>query len=366
VNSRETAYNLLLRVERDKAYSTLALKNAQTDPFTTALFYGVLERMLTLDFIIARFSKTKASPEVRVLLRIALYQLLYMEVPESAAVNETVALAPKYAKGYVNAVLRNFLRSDKSFLEQADLSVKYSCPDWLISKWIAHYGEDSTLQILQTSLKKPPAFKRFSPFNAELFHIQDLSSQKACELLNPKPGDVVLDLCAAPGGKAFTLAELMNNMGRVIACDINAKRLPLIEKEAKRLGLGIIETLRNDAAVFNPNLPMADKVLCDAPCSGFGVIRRKPEIKYKKESDIAGLPAVQAAILATSANYVKPGGTLMYSTCTLNKDENESIVDNFMRGRSDFELMSMNTTIPSEDGGDGFFTAIMRRICQKI
>jgi len=362
MTSRETAYNLLLRVERDKAYSTLALKSANTDPFTTALFYGVLERMLTLDFIIARFSKTKASPEVRVLLRIALYQLLYMDVPESAAVNETVALAPKYAKGYVNAVLRSFLRADRKFLEQAGLSVKYSCPDWLIKKWTAHYGEEAAMQILRTSLKKPPVFKRISPFNPELFHIQDLSSQKACELLNPKSGEVVLDLCAAPGGKAFTMAELMNNEGRVIACDVNANRLPLIEQGAKRLGLSIIEVARNDAAVFNPNLPAADKVLCDAPCSGFGVIRRKPEIKYKKESDIAGLPAVQSAILGTSANYVKPGGTLMYSTCTLNRDENEDVVESFMNGREDFELISMNTAIPTEEGGDGFFTAVMRKI----
>lgn len=363
MNDRETAYNLLLRVEKDKAYSTLAIKDKNVSAFVTALFYGVLERQITLDCIISLYSKNSPAPEVRVLLRTALYQLLYMDsVPESAAVNETVALAPKYAKGYVNAVLRNFLRAGKELPEQASLSVKYSCPDWLIKKWTDEYGSEEALQILRTSLEKPPVFKRYSPFNPELFHVQDLSSQKACELLNPAPGDVVLDLCAAPGGKSFTIAELMNNEGRVVACDVNAKRLPLIKKGAERLGLSIIETLRNDASAFNPNIPAADKVLCDVPCSGFGVIRRKPEIKYKKESDIKELPSVQAAILRASANYVKRGGVLLYSTCTLSKDENENVVRGFLKDREDFRLTGMNTVIPSEDGGDGFFTAVMRRI----
>jgi len=362
-NPRQTVYRLLTRVEKDKAYSTLAIKGKEVDAFVTALFYGVLERLITLDFIIARFSKNKPAPEISVLLRMALYQIIYMDsVPESAAVNETVSLAPEYAKGYVNAVLRNFLRSNRDYLENADLEVKYSCPDWLIQKWQKQYGEERTLQILGTSLSKPPVFKRFSPFDPEKFHIQDLSSQKACELLNPAPGETVLDLCAAPGGKSFTIAELMNNSGRVISCDINAKRLALIEKGAKNLGIGIIETRLNNARKFNPDIPKADKVLCDVPCSGFGVIRRKPEIKYKSANDICGLPSVQSEILAVSAGYVRSGGTLMYCTCTLNSDENESVVEDFLKTRKDAVLENMNTVMPSADGGDGFFTAVIRKL----
>jgi len=258
--------------------------------------------------------------------------------------------------------LRGFLRGDREFLENAPLNIKYSCPEWLIQMWQCYYGEEKTLQILETSLEEPPVFKRVSPFDPELFHIQDLSSQKACELLNPQPGETVLDLCAAPGGKSFTIAELMNNKGRVISCDINPKRLKLIEKGAKDLGLTIIETLQNDARIHNPDISAADKVLCDVPCSGLGVIRRKPEIKYKRRDQITELPKIQSEILEISANYVKQGGTLMYSTCALCKDENERIAESFLAGRDDFTLESMNTEFPSKDGGDGFFTAVMRKL----
>jgi len=349
-------------IQRDKA-------------FVTTLFYGVLERQITLDYAIDRQTGSKKpEKEIRVLLRMALYQILFMDsVPDNAAVNESVELSPSRAKGYVNAVLRNFLRSDRDFikgesLENLDLYVKYSCPQWLIDKFRDEYGEEALMQILTTSLLKPPEFTRTFMVSApgeagkraEVLR-QDLSSQQACELFNPQPGEIIIDLCAAPGGKSFTIASLMNNQGRVISCDINRKKLKTVEKTAERLGLSIIETHENDAKIFNPDFPAADRVLCDVPCSGLGVIRRKPEIKYKNPGDFEGLPEIQSQILQTASRYVKESGTLMYSTCTLSRAENDDVIVNFLSNNSDFKLVDKHTVIPSRDGGDGFFTAVLRR-----
>jgi 16S rRNA (cytosine967-C5)-methyltransferase len=285
-----------------------------------------------------------------------LYQIMFMDsVPDSAAVNETVALAPKRAKGYVNAILRNHLRADNDYLNKAGLSVKYSCPQWLIDKWQAEYGDEAALQILQTSLDKPPIFERNG-------YVQDKSSYDACELLNPQPNDIVLDLCAAPGGKSFTVARIMHNTGCIISCDINKNKLNLLKKTSEQLGLSIIQTCVNNAKEFNADFPKADKVLCDVPCSGLGVIRRKPEIKYKSEEEFAGLPQIQSQILQTSAAYVKVGGVLMYSTCTLSRAENDGVIDTFIASANGFELIEKRTTIPQKDGGDGFFVAYFRRV----
>jgi 16S rRNA (cytosine967-C5)-methyltransferase len=356
---RKAVYNLLLKVENG-AYSQIILdselKKHENKAFITALFYGVIERRLTLDYIIDRLAASPPEISARILLRMALYQLMFMDsVPDSAAVNEAVELAMKRAKGYINGILRVFLRKRHDFdLKAAGLSVEYSCPQWLIDKWTAEYGGEVCLQILRTSLLKPPVFDRGG-------YTQDESSYQACMLFNPQPGDMVLDLCAAPGGKSFTLARIMNNTGCIISCDINRKKLDFLEKTAKRLGLFIIEARMNNAKEFNQDFPLADKILCDVPCSGLGVIRRKPEIKYKPASDFAGLPAVQRQILETSSRYVKPGGYLMYSTCTLSRAENDGITDAFIAENSGFELIEKRTTIPSEDGGDGFFVALFKR-----
>ncbi|MCL1788933.1 MAG: 16S rRNA (cytosine(967)-C(5))-methyltransferase RsmB [Oscillospiraceae bacterium] len=369
-NPRKSVCNLLLRMEKG-AYSPIILdgelKSRDYDDrdkaFVTALFYGVTERRLTLDYIINKFTASKPpEQETRTLLRMALYQILFMDsVPESAAVNESVELAQKRAKGYVNAVLRNFLRNGKDLINEeltANLSLKFSCPEWLIEKWQSEYGEEALLQILETSLKKPPTFERDG-------YIQDLSCREACEHLNPQSGETIIDLCAAPGGKSFTIAQLMNNTGRIISCDINRKKLAIVANGAKKLCLSIIETHVNDAKVFNPEFPAADRVLCDVPCSGLGVIRRKPEIKYKNPADFDGLPAVQLQILKTGAMYVKESGTLMYSTCTLSRAENDDVVERFITRYKQFDLIDKKTVIPSENGGDGFFTALFKKT-QKI
>lgn len=434
---RLTVVKMLLKMDSSDSYSNLLLDAAFNDSdlsdrdkaFAAALFYGVLERRLTLDYIIEKNSKipfNKLEPEAVAVLRTGLYQLLYMpSVPESAAVNESVKLCKQLkcfsAQGFVNGMLRGFIRSGKkiSYLgvtPEKRLSVEYSCPEWLTEKLLREYGTEFTVKALKASVGKPPFYARVNtlktttekllkelsrckipasaypglenciklgrsgdiekcpPFRQGLFHVQDVSSQLCCLTLRPVVNETVLDVCAAPGGKSFTLAELMGNNGRLYSMDLHDMRVGLIEDGAARLGIKIITALQNDAAKFNPELPKADRVLCDVPCSGLGVIRRKPEIKYKKPEEFAGLPDIQYQIMETSTGYVKPGGTLVYSTCTLSKAENNDVAERFAAAHPEFAPIvqpvpfagaagdSMRTYCPDENGGDGFFTASFRRI----
>ena len=204
--------------------------------------------------------------------------------------------------------------------------------------------------------------------------MQDISSQLCCLTLRPVVNETVLDVCAAPGGKSFTLAELMENNGRLYSMDLHDMRVGLIEDGAARLGIKMITAMQNDASKFNGELPQADRVLCDVPCSGLGVIRRKPEIKFKSAGDFEGLPEIQYQILETSARYVKPGGTLVYSTCTLSRAENDEVAGRFAAAHPEFLPIvqpvpyagaagePMRTYCPDENGGDGFFTASFRRV----
>ena len=376
---RLTVVKMLMKMESSEAYSNLLLDHAFNEAelsdrdkaFAAALFYGVLERRLTLDHVIRTNSKIafeKLDKAAVQILRTGLYQLLYMpSVPESAAVNESVKMCKKLkcfsAQGFVNGMLRSFIRSGKkiSYLgisPEKRLSVEYSCPEWLTEKFISEYGMDFAVRALKASVGKPPVYARVNvlrtttdkviaelakqrikaapypglvncirlekagdiekcaPFRQGLFHVQDISSQLCCLTLRPVVNETVLDVCAAPGGKSFTLAELMGNNGKLYSMDLHDMRVGLIEDGAARLGIKIITAMQNDASKFNGALPQADRVLCDVPCSGFGVIRRKPEIKYKPPEEFAGLPEIQYQILETSARYVKSGGTLVYSTCT--------------------------------------------------
>lgn len=430
-DARKFTKKLLITFFDNDSYSNILLDNAlaessltpQDKKFATNLFYGVIERQITLDAVINKYSKRPVkslSSDVLQLLRMAIYQLLYMDsVPDRAAVFESVRLAKRNKNpalsGYVNGVLRAFLRDNKEIPltgnKLADLSVKYSCPEWLITKWINEYGEDLALEMLESSLGVPPVTARLNVlkksadeiindiketgievnkrsevrhcvellnigaishsrvYNKGLFHIQDVSSQICCEVLDPKPNETVIDVCSAPGGKAFTIAEIMNNQGRVIACDLYESRVNLISKGAKRLGLSIIEPKVNDASVFSDEMGKADKILCDVPCSGLGVIRRKPEIKYKNPDDFDSLKNIQRTILDTSSKYLKKGGVLVYSTCTLSKAENDDIIEWFLENHSDFEKGSINgysnikngeykvTVTPKMFNSDGFFIA---------
>lgn len=203
--------------------------------------------------------------------------------------------------------------------------------------------------------------ERSAAFQKGYFHVQDLSCYLACAALQVRPGLTVLDVCAAPGGKSFTLAEQMNNTGRLIACDLHPHRVELIRSGARRLHLDCIESRVQDATLHSRDLPAADAILCDVPCSGFGILRRKPEIRYKELDSIKDLPALQLSILQTAATYLKPGGRLVYSTCTLHKKENEKVVSAFLDRHSAFFLTAECTRFPCEQGSDGFYYAALER-----
>ncbi|MBR1393290.1 MAG: 16S rRNA (cytosine(967)-C(5))-methyltransferase RsmB [Ruminococcus sp.] len=432
MSARSFAVRLLTRMDKDSSYSNLLLDEAlsrsqlseQDKAFAAALFYGTLERSYTLDRIISSRLKNpqdRLSEEVRNILRTGLYQLLYMDsVPDSAAVDESVKLAKKTknpaAAGFVNALLRGFIRDGKALPKTNDetetLSLEYSCPPELTAKWLREYGREVTETMLSASLGQAPVTARANTLKAPLpdiiaqlqkdgfgvsavagiddclkicgqgiersqaykqglIHVQDISCQLCCLALGAQPGDTVLDICSAPGGKAFTAAEMMKNNGSLLAFDLHENRARLIRKGAERLGLDCITAGVNNGKEFNPEMPMADRVLCDVPCSGLGVIRRKPEIKYKPLSDFDRLPEVQYDILATSSRYVKEGGVLVYSTCTLSKAENEGVTGRFLSEHPEFDRGALpeilgggfETTITSDRfDSDGFYIAVMRRM----
>lgn len=395
--------------------------------FASALFYGVLERRITIDILIRRYSAIppeKLDPEAAEVLRMGFYQLLYMNsVPDNAAVNESVELikelgCPK-ASGFVNGILRAFVRNGKNAdfsrlpgIER--LSAEYSAPLWLCKKWCLEFGPQRTQRALRACLGAPPIYARVNTVKADahavcealstegasakpaeifqnaiiiespalqntkaykdgLFHVQDISSQFCAAALGAKPGDRVLDVCAAPGGKTFTVAEIMENRGEVVACDLHAKRAKLVKTGGERLGLGIITARANDATVYDESFGKFDKVLCDVPCSGLGVIRRKPEIRFKKPEDLQSLPKIQYRIAAASAKYLKEGGVLVYSTCTLSRDENENVVKQLMEREGllpeklpeELQKYSADgysvTLLPGEINSDGFYFARLRK-----
>lgn len=408
---RKEVFNLLLRVYSSGAYSNIALDtmlkkgdySKQDKAFGSALFYGVLERKISLDEIIKRITKgKKLDSEVKTALQMGLYQIIYMNsVPEFSAVNESVSLLKNRGqRGFVNGVLREYLRSGKDLLKNAPKWVQYSCPEWLYNKWCGDYGEENAEHIASGMLGAAPIVCRVNTtktteeelikilesesvkvkktdtenalilenisvseseaYKNGLFHIEDISAQGACFILSPKSGETIFDLCAAPGGKSFTIAEMMGNRGKVLSFDLHEKRVGLIKSGAERLGLDIIKANVGNATEFNDKIGLADKVLCDVPCSGLGIIRRKPEIKYKNSEDFIRLPEIQLSILSNGARYVKDGGVLVYSTCTLSKAENEDVIDKFLGSHSDFTLTFSETTFPSHLR-DGFYTAKLER-----
>lgn len=430
--ARQTVLELLVRMQESGAYSNILLDNTfsreklsnRDRAFAAMLFYGVIERKMTLDYIIRLYSSVefdKMDTDVLQILRMGLYQLLYTAVPESASVNESVNLASQRRKGFVNGILRSFLRDERKIdykdLEGvAKMSIEYSCPKWIIKKWVGMFGEEKTAEILKDSFGRPPLYVRVNTvkctadtliaefakekiearknallddclelgnirqiegtaaYRKGLFHVQDISSQLCCRVAKPAFNETVIDVCAAPGGKTFTMAEMMANRGKLYSFDFYDGKVSMINNGAERLGLSIIEAEVNDATVYNPRIPMADKVLCDTVCSGLGVIRRKPEIKYKEMKNIEDLPIVQKHILETSSKYVKVGGTLIYSTCTLNTEENQQVVASFLQSNPNFspaviplgingiEDSYMRTFLPGTTGGDGFFAATLRRV----
>ena len=407
-NPRLVAFETLYKIFYNNAYSNIVLDKAVENidgdkAFVYALVYGVVERKLTLDYFIKKYATSKPKPKIMTILRLGAYQLLFMDkVPSSAAINESVELTrlikQDFYSSFVNAVLHKI--DNDRVLPDNDLSLKYSVGKNLINMWIKQYGREKTESFLPCVNEKPPVFavpnslfcdsesllkslseenisgkivgdcveitssfdlNNCSAFNKGLFHIEDLSSYECALALGAKEGDTVLDMCSAPGGKAFTVAEKMNNKGKIYAFDIHEKRVKQISDGAQRLGISIIETGINDASVYNPNIPAADRILCDVVCSGFGIIRRKPEIRYKELDSVSALPKKQLEILQTSSSYLKSGGTIVYSTCTLNKKENEKVVRAFLENNNEFVLIQEKTSFPSADGGDGFYYAVLRK-----
>lgn len=422
--NRKTSYLTLLDVESKKAYSNLALNHQiavnrpSSQAFVRELVYGVLENKLTLDYYIDKLVKdgikSLRSHEL-IILRMGIYQLGYMDsVPEYAAVNESVVLAKRYCRGksgLVNGVLREYLNKRLSIsLPDRDedqvryLSVKYSYAPWIIELWLETYDADFLEQMLAAGNETPPTTVRLNwlkvmkpdlmdklkekgyeveegavcrnaihvkgsglldteLYKMGMFTPQDESSMLVAEKLDPKHGEIVMDVCAAPGGKTTAIAERMNNTGKIIASDIYRRKLDLIDREAKRLGINNIETRSWDATrVDSAMLQKADRVLVDAPCSGLGVVRRKPEIKYKERtSEMDLLPKKQLAILSASAGYVKPGGTLLYSTCTINPEENEKVTDAFLKKNTTFKMVERMQLLPNVDGTDGFYICVMKK-----
>lgn len=434
-SARQIAYEILLKIEVNEAYSNLAIDSAvkmynpdSTDcAFISRLVYGVTERKITLDYVISKYlSKPlkKTKPEILTALRLGAYQLLFMDkIPQSAAVNESVKLVKmnkcEFATGLVNAVLRKVSNSglviDDSLNEIEKISIEYSIPEDTVKFLIYHYGKDNTEAFLKATLEPKEIFIRVNTakttieelkklfkeenvnvfdtylqnalkieisgaiydlesFKKGLFHVEDLSSQLCVEALELFEGATAIDVCAAPGGKSFTTAQYMKNKGVLYSCDIYSQRTDLIKNGAERLGLTNIKPFVNDATVFNEDLPQMDRVLCDVPCSGLGIIGKKPEIKYKKLDDTKSLLPIQKQILETSSRYVKRGGRIVYSTCSVNPNENRKICDAFLKENPDFYSVKVLpnieravdegdylTLFPHKNNCDGFFIAAFQR-----
>ena len=419
-SARRVAVKVLSEIEREGSYSNIAadvaIKEAGLDSvdskLASILIYGCLQRKITLDTVLQQAAGNgfrKTHPFVLAVLRVGAYQLLFMDkIPESAAVNESVKIVKsskqKFAAGFTNAVLRKIAKSKgeilKSIAESNDLCFKYSCTHELAESLIKDYGFNTAQGFLKASLESPKLYcrencfvdnnglfealtekgieceksglegafilngagsvERLPEFKSGKFFVQDLASQIAVSSFSIGEGMSVLDVCAAPGGKSFTAAQYVGKTGKVVSCDLYDKRVGLISNGAKRLNIGVLTAFQNDAAVFNDSLGKFDRVLCDVPCSGFGVIRRKPEIKYKSLSEFSELPEIQLSILNTSVNYLKQDGMIMYSTCTLRNTENREVVDSFLKENNGFEVVTEKTLFPQIDGSDGFYFCVLK------
>lgn len=429
MTARQLALSVLLRCEKSGGYSNLTLDSAlKSNPLkdsdralATRLVFGVISRKITLDYYISAFSSIKLSKlesTVLCVLRMGTFQLLFLDrIPDHATVNESVSLVPKRAKGFVNAILRQIIR-EKDKLKLPDdpiesLSVEFSVPTELCKRICQLYGDETARTVLSSYNDVPPLTLRvntlktdrdtllrlfndnnieaesgtLSPFaisvNGEspvslpgfderLFFVQDEASQICTAATGVFPGASFIDCCSAPGSKSFGAAMLMENKGKIVSCDLHANKLSLIKSGGSSLGIDIIETLEADGRIFRPEFENAfDSVLCDVPCSGFGVIAKKPEIRYKSLEESDRLPEIQLAILENCCRYVKSGGVLVYSTCTIFKEENENVITRFMQNHPEFipekfkfsgkEYGPSVSFIPGKDSCDGFFIARFRK-----
>lgn len=418
-----------LNIEIDATIKKYSLDGAEKHLYT-ALVYGSVERMITLDYIISRLSNKpieQIDENVLIILRLGIYQLMFCDrIPEHAVCSEAGEMCRRFAAAeavaFVNAILREYIRKkDMTFLpEKKDgltkyLSVRYSVPEWMISLWIKDYGEEKCQKILAALDGEPPyltlrtntlraergellellaensvkaraharienavellqriSFEHIDAIAPGAFFVQDAASQIAVSALGAKPEERIIDVCAAPGSKSFGAALDMGNRGEVLSFDLHANKISLIKRGADALSISCIEARAGDASKPNEALfEYADRVICDVPCSGLGVIAKKPDIRYKDPEDIVRLPDIQKKIINNCAQYVKRGGILLYSTCTLRRAENEDVIEAFLSSHPDFALEpfeaggyrseGMLTLFPDKYVHDGFFVAKLRR-----
>ena len=425
-NPRELGYHAIYNVIYQGGYSNIAinkiLRKNELDGinrgFFTELVYGTIENKLYLDYVIQKYSRQKLqelSKEVLVILEMGLYQIREMDsVTDFAAVDESVKLCKKVfpkGSGFVNAVLRNVLRDPGAFdidikapLER--ISVEYSVSPDIAGLLADQYGIEEAEDIMYGFSMKPKLYIRVNSlkttvsklaellreegaepeetegvkdalsvknlkniensrsYKEGLFSVQDISSMKCVRELGPQPGEYILDLCSCPGGKTGYIAELMKNEGSIDAMDISENKLELVKNTCRRLGVSIVRTRQNDATVYSEDMAARyDRVLVDAPCSGIGIIRRKPEIRYKTMKDISSIYNVQRKIIQNASRYVKPGGVMIYSTCTINREENQYITDEFLKKNSNFERVQDDIMmLPSDGESDGFYICKLKRI----
>lgn len=435
MGARETALNVLIACRKGGAWSNGVLKeyiqrdrlDSRDAALATRLCYGVLQNQAKLDFYLKQLLTGKIKdlhPVVRDILHLGLYQIYELDkIPDSAAVNESVTLARKYSRNpkaasLVNGVLRNAVRTRGTLREPVSYAEKYSHPDALISLLKSNLPKGTlepmlqadnaspemavqvntlkvTTDVLQKKLKEQGVavrshrwmpdclvisgtgnLEQLPAFRDGLFYVQDPASRLSilCAKL-PREDIRILDCCSAPGGKSFAAAVAMGGMGSIISCDVHAHKTALIQNGAGRLGFGNITARQQDATEpVTEWLEAMDVVICDVPCSGLGIIRKKPDIRYKNLKETEALPVLQGKILSNQANYVRPGGVLMYSTCTVLRRENEDVVKAFLEDRKDFYLepldlpevfpeneSGMMTLIPGEYDTDGFFISRLRR-----
>lgn len=440
MNAREIAYKILLDIEKNKNYSNMAINkhfkdvklSNQDRGLATEIVYGVVENKYYIDYMIDKLSKVKTNKMeiyVKTLLRMGIYQIMFLNsISDYAAVNETVNLAKKKnskVSGFINGILRNVIRQKETIGEikvkdDVDyLAIKYSYDKWMIRNWMIHFGKEFTEELLEANSQKPSIYLRTntlkitreelidklekqnikaskvnvvdeairvenlkdiennSIYKEGLFTIQDISSMLVGKVMNPKENSLVLDVCSAPGGKTTHMATLMNNTGQVVSRDIYDHKLKLIKASCKRLGLNNVEVEEYDGlSLDKESIGKFDNVLADVPCSGLGIIRRKPEIKYKEKEEFRSLPPIQKKILENASKYVKKGGTLIYSTCTIQDSENIDVVNEFLQKNKNFELAPISEVkvdldnqekgymkiYPNMHDMDGFFIAKLIRV----
>lgn len=372
--------------------------------FATELFYGVLRNVTLVDFWIDQLRSGRLDQNARDLLRLGIYQLFFLDTPAHAAVFETVELAGPGIRSLINGILRNAVRKKSSLDEEATrqpLSVRSSHPAFLLDRWTRNFGRDQTAALCEWNNRPAPIYARINrlKISDEEFlakvglarcadqtpnfvrltsipndalaagecYIQDPSTAPACELLAPQPGEDVLDACAAPGGKTAYLAELMKNRGSIVACDRDAQRIRTLEENLQRLGVGIARLIEHDwttaePAADLPAIPSFDRILVDAPCSNTGVMRRRVDLRWRlTPKDFSRMAGEQLRILRAVIPLLKPGGTLVYSTCSIEPEENQETVRAFIRELPFLDLTMEVSLLPFRDGFDGAYAAKLTR-----